>query len=63
MNIGKDPIISVYIINKNYDKYLRQAIKSVLDQSFKSKELIIVDDGSSDTSREIIEKYNKKKFI
>ena len=60
MNIGKDPIISVYIINKNYDKYLRQAIKSVLDQSFKSKELIIVDDGSSDTSREIIEKYKKK---
>ena len=26
----KEPIISVYIVNKNYDKYLKQAIKSVL---------------------------------
>ncbi len=56
----KEPIISVYIVNKNYDKYLKQAIKSVLVQSFKSRELIIVDDGSSDSSKKIIEKYKKK---
>ena len=56
----KEPIISVYIVNKNYDKFLKQAIKSVLSQSFQSKELIIIDDGSSDLSKEIIEKYKKK---
>ena len=56
----KEPIISVNIVNKNYDKYLKQAIKSVLSQSFKSKELIIIDDASSDLSKEIIEKYKKK---
>ena len=60
MSLTKEPIISVYIVNKNYDKYLKQAIKSVLAQSFKSKELIIVDDGSTDLSRDIIDKYKKK---
>ncbi len=55
----KDPIISVYITNKNYGKYLEKAIKSVLNQSFKSKELIIIDDGSTDISKEIINKYKK----
>ncbi len=59
----KEPIISVYIVNKNYDKFLKQAIKSVLSQSFQSKELIIIDDGSSDLSKEIIEKYKKKKLM
>ena len=58
----KEPVISVYIVNKNYAKYLDQAIKSVLKQSFKLKELIIVDDGSTDKSREIIEKYKKRKL-
>ena len=59
----KEPIISVYIVNKNYDKYLKQAIKSVFEQSFKSIELIIVDDGSTDSSKEIIEKYKKKNLL
>ena len=61
--INKEPIITVYITNKNYGVYLEKAIKSVLKQSFKKIELIIVDDGSSDNSREIIEKYKKKKFL
>ena len=60
--INKEPIITVYITNKNYGVYLEKAIKSVLKQSFKKIELIIVDDGSSDNSREIIEKYKKKKI-
>jgi glycosyltransferase involved in cell wall biosynthesis len=60
MTISNDPIISVYIVNKNYDKYLRKAIKSVLDQTFKSRELILIDDGSSDKSIEIIESFKKK---
>ena len=33
--INKDPIITVYITNKNYGIYLDKAIKSVFDQSFK----------------------------
>ena len=60
--INKDPIITVYITNKNYGIYLDKAIKSVFDQSFKELELIVIDDGSSDFSGEIIKKYKKKNF-
>ena len=59
--INKDPIITVYITNKNYGIYLDKAIKSVFDQSFKELELIVIDDGSSDFSGEIIKKYKKRK--
>lgn len=58
----KEPLISVYIVNKNYGKYLDQAIKSVINQTFKSKEIIIIDDNSTDNSKQIIEKYKKRKL-
>jgi glycosyltransferase involved in cell wall biosynthesis len=55
-----DPIISIYITNKNYGKYLDNAIKSVLKQTYKKKELIIIDDASKDNSIKIIKKYEEK---
>lgn len=51
------PLISVYITNYNYERFIRQSIESVLQQSFQGFELIIIDDGSSDNSRAIIEEY------
>ena len=59
-------LISVYITNYNYGKYLEQSIKSVLNQTTKDFELIIIDDGSTDNSLEIIKKFENKpqiKFI
>ncbi|MEM9833375.1 MAG: glycosyltransferase family 2 protein [Bacteroidota bacterium] len=50
-------LISVYITNYNYGKYLEQAIKSVLQQSLQDFEIIIIDDGSTDSSSEIIAQY------
>lgn len=49
--------ITVYITNYNYGKYIRKAIESVLHQSFQDFELLIIDDGSTDNSRKIIESY------
>ena len=49
--------MSVYITNYNYGKYIREAIESVLNQSMKDFELIIIDDGSTDDSKSIIEEY------
>lgn len=54
------PVVSVLINNYNYDKFLREAIESVLNQTYKDFELIIVDDGSTDDSRIIIDGYHKK---
>lgn len=52
-----DILVSVYITNYNYGAYIRQSIESVLNQSFQNFELLIIDDGSTDDSREIIELY------
>lgn len=47
----------------NAEKYLAEAIHSVINQSFRDFELIIVDDGSSDRSRGIIKKVKDKRII
>ncbi len=56
-------LVTVYITNYNYGKYIRQAIESVLHQTLQGFELIIIDDGSTDNSREIIEEYTNHPAI
>lgn len=51
------PLVTVYITNHNYAGYLKQSIESILAQKFTDFELIIIDDGSTDRSREIITQY------
>lgn len=52
-----DPLITVYITNHNYERYIEKSIQSVLNQTLQDFELFIIDDGSTDNSKEIIEKY------
>jgi glycosyltransferase involved in cell wall biosynthesis len=58
-NADKENLVSVIICNYNYERYIRQAINSALSQTYPNIELIIIDDGSTDDSRGIIEKYLK----
>jgi len=51
------PKISVIIPVYNVDKYIQKCITSIISQSFKNFELIIVNDGSSDNSEEICREY------
>ena len=53
-------LVSVLLNNYNYANFIAEAIESVLNQTYENFELIIIDDGSNDNSREIIEKYAKK---
>ncbi len=53
----KNKKVSVIMPSYNYDKYITEAIDSVLRQTYKNWELIIVEDGSTDRSLEIIEGY------
>lgn len=55
--LTKNPLVTVYITNYNYGRFIKQAIDSVLNQKLKDFELIIIDDGSIDNSRKIIELY------
>lgn len=57
------PLVSIIINNYNYDRYVRMAIESALHQSWQNVEVIVVDDGSTDKSREIIQEYEHKARI
>jgi glycosyltransferase involved in cell wall biosynthesis len=52
-----NPTLSVVFTSYNHEEYLQQAIESILGQTFRDFELIIVDDCSTDGSRLILESY------
>ena len=57
----KDSLLaSIVIDNYNYGKYIAETIYSALNQSYKNLEVIVVDDGSTDNSRDIIESFGEK---
>ncbi|MDD3218371.1 MAG: glycosyltransferase [Lachnospiraceae bacterium] len=53
----ENPLISVLMTTYNADKYLPFSIESVLNQTYENIQFIIVDDGSTDQSRSVIESY------
>lgn len=54
------PMFSIVIANYNYGRFLDEAIRSVLSQSYQDYEIIICDGGSTDNSVEVIKKYADK---
>ena len=56
------PIVTVLMAVFNGEKYLREAIDSVLTQTFGDFELLIVNDGSTDGSRAIVESYGDSRI-
>ncbi|ECQ7164294.1 glycosyltransferase [Campylobacter jejuni] len=54
------PYISVVMPTYNREKYVAEAIESILNQSFTNFEFIIIDDGSSDNTCKIIEEFAKR---
>jgi glycosyltransferase involved in cell wall biosynthesis len=54
------PLVSVIISNYNYGRFLAEAIDSVLAQTYLNYELLVVDDGSTDDSRTVIESYGDR---
>lgn len=57
------PVISVVIPVYNIDQYIAESIESILQQHFSDFELIIVDDGSTDNTWQIIQSFNDNRII
>ena len=55
-NHGK---ISIIVAIYNIEKYLEECIKSIIEQSYENLQIILVDDGSTDKSKEICNQYEK----
>ena len=62
VSLKKDGIMKISIIVPVYNvsEYLKKCIDSLVNQTFKSIEIIIVNDGSTDNSEEIVKEYQKK---
>lgn len=60
MSHTEEPLVSVIITNYNYARYIGEAIESVLAQTYKKIEILIIDDGSQDDSDKVISEYSQK---
>ena len=56
---SKKPLISVLVCNYNYANYIEETLKSAILQDYANIEIIIVDDGSTDNSKEVIKNFIK----
>lgn len=60
MSVETTPLVSVIVTNYNYSNYVVEAIESILNQTYRNLEVIVIDDGSEDDSVEIIKKAIKR---
>lgn len=57
---NQEPFLTVFSPNFNNEKYISETIESIINQTYSNFEYLIIDDGSTDSSWEIIQKYAKK---
>lgn len=58
--LKNEPLVSVLIPAYNHERYIEEAILSVINQTYKSIELIVADDGSSDRTKDILQHLQQK---
>jgi glycosyltransferase involved in cell wall biosynthesis len=60
VEVALEPLVSVIINNFNYGRFVAEAIDSALAQTYGNCEVIVVDDGSQDNSREVISRFGSR---
>ncbi|HOL75210.1 MAG TPA: glycosyltransferase, partial [Bacteroidales bacterium] len=56
--MNENILVSIIIPVYNGEKYISDTIQSVIDQTYKNWELIIVDDGSTDNTADVVKQFN-----
>lgn len=57
------PLISVIVPNYNHEKYLKHRLDSIFNQTYQNFEVVLLDDCSTDKSREILSEYSKNEKV
>ncbi|MDW0143517.1 MAG: glycosyltransferase family 2 protein, partial [Nitrososphaeraceae archaeon] len=60
VDISNGPLISIVVPAKNEDKNIRNCVQSCLNQTYRNKEIIVVNDGSTDGTGEILDEIRKE---
>ena len=61
--LGKDPLVSVIIPCFNQGRFLAEAIACMQNQTYRHTEIIVVDDGSTDNTKQVAQSYPQVKYI
>ena len=59
IKVDKDKV-SIIVPVYNVEKYIEKCLKSLISQSYKNIEIILIDDGSKDNSGKICDEYKRK---
>ncbi|WP_461537933.1 glycosyltransferase family 2 protein [Spongorhabdus nitratireducens] len=60
MEVDSSPLVTVLVPCYNHQAFVEKAIRSIVDQTYKNIELIVLDDGSSDNCPQILEEMSRK---
>ncbi len=56
--VSNTPIVSYIVASYNYEQFIGKTIKSILDQTMNDLEVVVIDDGSSDRSRDVVQSFD-----
>jgi hyaluronan synthase len=60
VDVSNGPLISIVVPAKNEEKNIRNCVQSCLNQTYKNKEIIVVNDGSTDKTGEVLDEMRKE---
>ena len=61
--VGKTPLVSVILLTLNSEKYIARALRSVYSQDYENIEVLVIDAGSSDSTKDIVTSFSGARWL